>query len=584
MEFLLINHPLACPICDQGGECDLQDQAMAYGRGNSRFHENKRAVTDKYMGPLIKTTMTRCIHCTRCVRFAEEVAGVEEIGALYRGEDMQITSYLERAVTSEMSGNVIDLCPVGALTAKPIAYHYRSWELKRTDGIDVTDAVGSNIEIHSRLADVVRITPRLNDDVNEEWISDRARFLGDGLRERRLDRPWVRSEGRLRPASWSEAFAAVVAAAREAAGSIAALAGDLAAVEDMVALKDLVFGLGGGQLESRLDGSMVGGSRGRWLFNSGLAGSAAADVLLLVGANPRVDAPVLNTRLRHAVRKRGARVFRIGPGADLSYPVADLGDELGLLSDLPSDLRDALAGAQRPAILIASAVASAEVLAAAEALVAAHGLVRDGWNGFNIVHTAASRVGALDIGFAGPGIGALAAAPPRLLFLLGVDEIDLAPFASSYKVYVGSHGDAGAAAADVILPGAAWTEKNGTYVNMEGRVQRSLRAIFPPGDAREEWTIFRALGQMADVALGYDSLDQLRARIAREWPHLAREERAIAPWEPALSTAVAPPSGPVRRPPADFYRSNPIARASATMAACVREIVRGQRPTLEAAE
>lgn len=583
MEFLLINHPLDCPICDQGGECDLQDQAVAYGRGESRFDENKRAVTEKYMGPLIKTVMTRCIHCTRCVRFAEEVAGVEEIGALYRGENMQITSYLEHAVTSELSGNVVDLCPVGALTSKPTAFHARPWELKRTDGIDVTDAVGSNIVIGSRSGAVIRITPRLNDDVNEEWLSDRARFLADGLQERRLDQPWIRVDGKLHQASWADAFAAI--AARLNGASVGALAGDMAALEEMVAVRDLITGLGGGVTESRLDGSAAGGSRAHRLFNSGIAAIETADVILLVGANPRFEAPLVNTRIRKAVRKRGAKLFRIGAPDDLTYAVSDLGTDTAILSALPAEVTEAFAAAARPALIVGSANVSPALLETLGGLVETLNLVRDDWNGFNILHTAASRVGALDIGFVADGIDAFLQSPPAVTFLLGADEIDLAALAGSFKIYVGSHGDAGAKAADIILPGAAWTEKNGTFVNMEGRVQRSLRATFPPGDAREDWTIFRALADVVGVRLPYDSIDQLRDRIGREWPHLAREALSTAAWEP-LSADGGGALPALKAPLAkrDFYQSNPICRASPTMAACVREIVEGRQPLLEAAE
>ena len=585
MEFLLINHPLDCPICDQGGECDLQDQAVAYGKGYSRFDENKRAVTEKHMGPLIKTVMTRCIHCTRCVRFAQEVAGVEEIGALGRGESMQITSYLEQAVTSELSGNVIDLCPVGALTAKPIAFEARSWELKRTDGIDVMDAVGSNIEIGTRSGAVVRITPRLNDAVNEEWISDTARFGADGLKERRLDRPYVQFNKTLKPATWNDAFAAIRAALEGVSGrDIAALAGPMAGLEEMVALKDLLAGLGSTACEARLDGSSVSGPRVHWLLNTTLAGLERADAVLLVGLNPRVDAPLLNTRLRKAVKKGGAQVFRIGAPEDLSYPVHELGDDLAGLAKLPRGSSEAFRKAERPAILIGSRNASADVLATAHALVKPLGFVKDGWNGFNVVASTASQVGALEIGFVSAGLAALAANPPKILFLLGVDDIDLAPFADSFIVYIGSHGDSGAARADVILPAAAYTERPGTYVNMEGRVQRSLRATFPPGDAREDWTIFRALADVLGVILPYDSLAQLRGRIGTQWPHLDTEGLVPAVWEVA-SLEGDGPAGPALQPATNFYQSNPILRASSTMAACVAEISEGRAPAmLEAAE
>jgi NADH-quinone oxidoreductase subunit G len=583
MEFLLINHPLDCPICDQGGECDLQDQAMAYGKGYSRFDENKRAVTEKHMGPLIKTVMTRCIHCTRCVRFAEEVAGVEEIGALYRGENMQITSYLEQAVTSELSANVIDLCPVGALTSKPAAFHARPWELKRNDGIDVMDAVGSNTTIHARAAEVVRVTPRLNDDVNEEWVTDTGRFCVDGLKERRLDRPWVRTGGEMKPATWAQAFAAVQAALKGVdPKDIAAIAGDLCAVEELVAAKDLLSGLGATRLECRTDGAAYEGPAAHWRFNTTIAGLEQADVILLVGCDPRADAPLVNSRIRKAVRRGGAVVYRIGAGTDPSYPLTELGDDLSLLAKLPGELLERLASAQRPAVLVGSRNASPQVLAAVHAL-APH-IVKDGWNGFNILHAAAARVGAMTVGWAGEGLDAMVAHPPKLLFLLGVDEVALAPFGGATKIYIGSHGDRGAAVADIILPGAAFAEKPGTWVNMEGRVQRGLRAVFPPGDAREDWTIWRALADVLGVRLPYDSIEQLRARMAAEWPLLGAEGLVPAAWEKATFKA-GKPSGPTKPRATDFYSSNPILRASPTMRACVAEILDGKRPQLlEAAE
>ena len=604
MEFLLINHPLDCPICDQGGECDLQDQALAYGKGHTRYHENKRAVTEKYMGPLIKTVMTRCIHCTRCVRFAEEIAGVEEIGAIGRGENMQITSYLEGAVRSELSGNVIDLCPVGALTSKPYAFEARPWELKRTESIDVMDAVGTNITVHTRGAAVMRVTPRVNDDVNEEWASDVTRFAVDGLQRGRLDAPYVRVGGKLAKAAWGQAFDAVRAALAGVDGDdIAAVAGDLADVEAMVALKDLLGTLGSTRHECRVDGAAVPtGDRAHYLFNSGLAGIERADVILLVGTDPRHEAPLVNTRVRKAVRKGGARVFNIGPAGDLTYPVTQLGDDAALLADLPTAAVEALATAERPAVIVGMGVLAgkggAALLTKVDALVAKFNLVRDGWNGANLLHTAASRVGALNIGFVHDGgMAALATAPATVVFNLGADEVDVP---GAFKVYIGHHGDRGARTADVILPAAAYTEKSGTYVNLEGRVQRGQRATFPPGEAREDWTIFRALSAVLGHPLPYDDLRALRGRIAAEWPHLADEGLTLAAWtapaaspEPVAQKGVgtvtdtenaALPAETLMIAGADFYRSNAIARASATMAECVRDIVEADEPQLEAAE
>ncbi|WP_439534156.1 NADH-quinone oxidoreductase subunit NuoG [Polymorphobacter sp.] len=580
MEFLLINHPLDCPICDQGGECDLQDQALAYGRGGSRYDENKRAVTDKYMGPLIKTQMNRCIHCTRCVRFAEEVAGVEEIGAVGRGENMQITSYLEKAVTSEVSGNVIDLCPVGALTSKPYAFQARPWELKKTDGIDVMDAVGSNIVIGSRGPAVLRVTPRINDDVNEEWLADKGRFAHDGLRERRLDTPWVRRGGRLERATWAEAFGVIRERLEGVAGSaVAAIVGDMAALEEMTALKDLMATIGSDRIECRQDGAMIGtGSRGGWLFGSGLAGIEAADRVLLVGADPRREAPLLNVRLRRMATRGKVKIFGIGPVSDLSYPVEWLGDDAGLLASVT-----ALDGAERPAILLGmGALKMPGLWSAAQALAARAGVVAEGWNGWNVMHTAAARVGGLELGLTVPGGVAeiVGDAGLKALFLLGADEIETP--AGVFTVYIGTHGDRGVKQADVILPGAAYTEKFGTWVNMEGRPQRGLRAVFPPGEAREDWTILRALSSVLGASLPYDDLTALRARIAAEWPHLGDID-TVTPAAPTLSSDDAEVSGPIGLAIENYYLTNPIARASATMAACVNEVL-GAGGAREAAE
>jgi len=575
MEFLLINHPLDCPICDQGGECDLQDQALAYGRGQNRYDENKRAVTDKYMGPLIKTVMTRCIHCTRCVRFAEEVAGVEEIGAIGRGESMQITSYLEKAVTSEVSGNVIDLCPVGALTSKPYAFQARPWELKKTDSIDVMDAVGSNIVVGSRGAAVLRVTPRSNDDVNEEWLADKGRFAVDGLSERRLDTPWLRVDGKLRKATWAEAFAAIAAGLKGLAGEqIAGVVGDLQAVEDMAAFKDLLGSLGANRIECRQDGALFDTSEpAGWLLGSGLSGIETADAILLVGTNPRHEAALLNVRLRKAVKKGGAKAFAIGPAVDLSFPVTQLGDDAALLGDLPAAVVEAFAKAERSAILIGmGALTVPGLYVAARAAATRLGVVKPGWNGFNLVHTAAARAGALRLGLSTEGgVNALLGdAGIKALFLLGADEAPVLP--GAFTVYIGTHGDKGVRHADVILPAAAYTEKPGTWVNLEGRVQRALKATQPPGDAREDWTIMRALSSVLGVKLPYDDLAQLRARIAAEWPDLAQSgliERAGVLGDVA-TTVVA---GPVPHIYSNYHLTNPVARASGTMAACVSSLL-----------
>ena len=583
MEFLLINHPLDCPICDQGGECDLQDQSVAYGRGASRFEENKRAVTEKYMGPLVKTAMTRCIQCTRCVRFAEEVAGIEEVGAIGRGENMQITTYLEHAMQSELSGNVVDLCPVGALTAKPYAFEARPWELKKTPSIDVMDAVGTNIRLDSRGRAVLRALPRINDDVNEEWASDKTRHAVDGLTHRRLDKPYIRKDGKLVAASWAEAFDAIKP---HWTGKAAVLAGDQVDCETMFAARELA---GASMLEGRQTGLAYDtSSLSAVNFNTTIAGIESADVILLVGSDLRREAPLVNTRIQKAIRKHGAKVFAIGPVTDLTYKVEWLGDDLSALTKAPKALADALKTAERPAIIVGGgALRYAGVHGAALAFAKKYKLVRandtGGWNGFNVLHFAAARMGGLMLGYAHDGgIKALAIAKPKLAFFLGADEVDYSLFADSFKVYVGHHGDNGAHHADVILPGAAYSEKSGTYVNLEGRVQRGERAVFPPGDAREDWAIFRALSDVLGKRLPFDSLDALRVEMAKVVPALGVEGLADYGWsEPSLSADV---SGKIADYPIkDFYLTNAICRASETMQKCSAELVHGTQ-FLEAAE
>jgi NADH-quinone oxidoreductase subunit G len=579
MEFLLINHPLDCPICDQGGECDLQDQSVAYGRGASRFEENKRAVTEKYMGPIVKTAMTRCIQCTRCVRFTEEVAGIEEVGAIGRGENMQITTYLEHAMQSELSGNVVDLCPVGALTSKPYAFEARPWELKKTPSIDVMDAVGTNIRLDSRGRAVLRALPRINDDVNEEWASDKTRHAVDGLTHRRLDKPYIRKDGKLVAASWAEAFDAIKA---NWSGDAAVIAGDQVDCETMFAARALA---GSSMLEGRQTGLAYDtSSLSAVNFNTTIAGIENADVILLVGSDLRREAPLVNTRIQKAIRKRGAKVFAVGPVTDLTYKVEWLGDDLSALAKAPKALADALKTAERPAIIVGGGALRYEgVHGAALAFASKYKLVRDDWNGFNVLHFAAARMGGLMLGYAHDGgIKALAAKAPKLAFFLAADEADYSLFAGSFKVYVGHHGDNGAHHADVILPGAAYSEKSGTYVNLEGRVQRGERAVFPPGDAREDWAIFRALSDVLGKRLPFDSLEALRVEMFNAVPALGVEGLADYGWsEPTLSSAV---NGKISDYPIkDFYLTNAICRASETMQRCSAELVHGTQ-YLEAAE
>ena len=583
MEFLLINHPLDCPICDQGGECDLQDQAMAYGRSYSRFDENKRAVDDKYMGPIIKTAMTRCIQCTRCVRFADEVAGVPEIGMLYRGEDEQITTYLEKAVTSELAGNLADVCPVGALLQKPQIFEMRPWELRRVPAIDVMDAVGSNIRLDVRQRQVMRILPRVNDDVNEEWISDKTRHHTDALVRNRLDRPWVRENGKLRAARWDEALAIFAEKLKAAGSKVAAIAGDLLDAETMYAAKALLKQRGSKLLEGRQTGLDYDvSSLSAVNFNSTIAGIEQADVVLLIGSNPRLEAPLIATRLRKIPRK-GGKVFAIGPQADLAMPVEWIGDDLKLLGKLPKAVTEAFAKAERPAVIVGPGALGGGALGAALALVEPLGLIRGDWNGFNILHTSASRMAALILGYAQKGgLADIEAAKPEVAILLGADEMPADRLSGAFKVYIGHHGDNGARQADLVLPGSAYSEKHGTYVNTEGRVQRSEKGAFAPGEAREDWSIFRAVSELLGQALPFDTFGQLHAAMAADHPQLATPGMLKLKWSPPKLDAKA--SGPVSYPIKDFYLTNAIARSSPTMHVCSEEIVHGRFDTLEAAE
>ena len=587
MEFLLINHPLDCPICDQGGECDLQDQAYSYGMDHSRYAENKRAVKDKYLGPLVKTFMTRCIHCTRCIRFSSEVAGVPEMGATSRGESMEVGTYIEKALTSELSGNLIDICPVGALLNKPYSFTARPWELRKTDSIDVHDALGTNIRIDSRGAEVLRVLPRINEAVNEEWLGDKARFSHDGLKRRRLDRPWVRENGKLRTATWPEAFGAIAARLKGLPGErIGAIAGDLCDAESMQALKDVMTALGSQNLDCRQDGAALDASRRDfYVFNSTVAGIEDADAILLIGCNPRREAPVLNARIRKRWALGGCPVGVIGPAADLTYSATHLGDSAGVLTGFFGEaggaFADAFRAAKRPMVIVGQGALrrddGAAVLAAAWALAHEAGALSAGWHGFNVLHTAAARVGALDLGFvpgpAGKAISAMLGGGVDLLWLLGADEFDVDAIGDgAFVVYQGHHGDRGASRADVILPGAAYTEKPGTYVNTEGRVQRGFPSTQAPGEAREDWAILRAFSAVLGTPLPYDTLGALR-------DHMAMTNGVFAVLQElpvrGCTDMLGPAGGTVQDvafQPAvlDYYLTNPIARASATMAECSR--------------
>ncbi|GAA0572461.1 NADH-quinone oxidoreductase subunit NuoG [Rhizomicrobium electricum] len=611
MEFLLINHPLDCPICDQGGECDLQDQAMGYGRAAfHRFHENKRAVEDKYMGPLIKTQMTRCIQCTRCVRFATEIAGVPDLGATGRGEDMEITTYLEKAFSSELSGNVVDLCPVGALTSKPYSYTSRPWELKHTESIDIMDAQGCNIRVDTRGRAVMRILPRLNDDINEEWLHDKGRHIWDGLGRQRLDRPYVRKNGKLVPASWSDAFAVIAARVKATTPDrMAAIVGDLAAAEEIKALKDLMTRLGVPHLDCRQDGAKIGGGpRPAYLFNTTITGVEAADALLLIGCNPRWEAPVLNARIRKAWLNGPLKIASVGAPVDLTYPAEQLGtgvDVLNALADGSHPFAEVLRNAKRPMLILGGGALArpdgAVILHHAARIARETGIIgpagtpaEGGWIGFNVLHTAASRVAALDLGFlpapaseespGGRDVAGIVEGAQKgeinFIYLLGADELPLENMGRPFVVYQGSHGDTGANYADVILPGAAFTEKDGLYANFEGRVQEAQRAVFPPGEAREDWAILRALSDVLGQKLPYDTLADLRRALVADLPQYGRlgqvpvwEGADPAVWNALGTDGVFTADVPMGQAIADYYLTNPIARASKVMADCSRELL-----------
>jgi len=586
MEMLLINHPLDCPICDQGGECDLQDQAVSYGFDRSRYHENKRAVQDKELGPLVGTVMTRCINCTRCVRFAEEIAGTPVLGQFNRGEDAEIGTFIDEVVSTELSGNLVDVCPVGALTSKPYKFSARSWELTKTESIDVHDALGCNIRIDSRGREVMRVLPRLNEDINEEWIDDRTRFACDGLAKGRIDKPYVRDEqsGKLREASWEEAFGLIKEKVSGLKGSeIAALAGDLVDVEAMVAMKDLMASLGSSNMDCRTDGALFNTeSRSSYLFNSTIAGIDEADAILLIGVNPRYEATLVNARIRKNWLEKNIPISLVGEEADLTYPYAYLGDSPKDVEKLVKEYAGKLK-AEKPMMIVGSGVFQRDdglaVHAALQKAADKLGIVKKGWNGFNVLQRAASRVGGLDVGFL-PGDGnrgfvdIMAGSKDgevKALFLLGADEFNARVNIGwkTFVVYQGHHGDHGAERADVVLPSAAYTEKDGLYVNTEGRVQLAKRAVNPPGDAREDWAILRAMSEyIGKKPLPYNNVADLRARIQKEFPAFkAIGDVNPAKWE-KFTTKEKVQKDSFASAVGSYYLSNSICRASDTMREC----------------
>ncbi|XP_002742151.1 NADH-ubiquinone oxidoreductase 75 kDa subunit, mitochondrial-like [Saccoglossus kowalevskii] len=600
MEFLLVNHPLDCPICDQGGECDLQDQSMAFGSDRSRFVDNKfsgkRAVEDKDIGPLVQTIMTRCIHCTRCVRFGNEIAGVEDLGSTGRGNDIQIGTYVEKMFLSELSGNIIDLCPVGALTSKPYAFTARPWETRKTESVDVMDAVGSNIVVSTRTGEVMRILPRLNEDINEEWISDKTRFAYDGLKRQRLTSPMIKyDEGVLTPCSWEDAFMRISSVLSDVkTNEIAAIAGGMVDAEALMSLKDLLNKMGSESLCTEEIFPMDGAGtdlRSNYLLNTSIAGIEEADLLLLVGTNPRYEAPLLNCRIRKSWRLNDLEVAVVGSKVDLTYTYDHLGDSTTVLKDIVDRKHPfckKLASAKRPMVVIGSgalqrkdgqAILSAVTNIAQSAR--ASGQVDEGWRVLNVLHRVAGQVAALDLGYKA-GVEAIRNNPPKVLFLLGADEgtitrDDLPK--DCFVIYQGHHGDSGASMADVILPGAAYTEKVGTYVNTEGRAQQTKLAVTPPGFARDDWKIIRALSEVLGYTLPYDELHEVRDRLTEVSPNLTRygdvedanyfkqaEELSKNIKQQLLNTPLASQQQSLK----DFYMTDTISRASKTMAKCVK--------------
>ncbi len=574
MEFLLINHPLDCPICDQGGECNLQDQAFRYGKGTNRFHENKRSIKDKYMGPLIKTAMTRCIQCTRCIRFASDIAGIEEIGAIHRGEHIEVTSYLEQTLDSEISGNMIDICPVGALNSKPYAFKARKWELKHTASIGVHDAEGSNIRIDSRGDEVMRILPRVNEEINEEWLSDKNRFSYDGLKYQRLDCPYIRKNGKLVEASWSEALKTVADKIKSVKPEkIAAIAGSLSSVEAMFMLKTLLQKLGSNNYSvNQFDYKLDTVQRGNYLFNTTIAGIEKADLCLLIGANPRQIAPVLNSRIGMRVRADSLKVARIGGGHNQTYKIQDLGSDIKIIEELAigtHEFTKALKAAKYLMIIVGDGVYARDdgyaILSLIHKIVTEYNIMRDDWKGFNILHNHASIVGGLDIGFNTP----IKFEELELAYLLGTDAIPFDKLKSTFIIYQGHHGDAGASSADVILPAAAYTEQSGIYVNLEGRPQIAEKAVSPVGVAKEDIEIIKELAGYLKIDIGMDNLQEVRVRLAKEYKVFASIDRIIENKFSKFSSKDKLSKEPITAEPINYYMTDVISKNSVTMAKCV---------------
>ena len=586
LEFLLINHPLDCPICDQGGECDLQDITMGYGRGVSRLHENKRAVPKKDFGPLIETAMNRCIHCTRCIRFLFEIAGTNDLGGIGRGENIEISTYIKKHITSELSGNIIDLCPVGALTSKPYSFKARSWELSHCETIDVLDAVGSNIRVDYRGPEIMRILPRLNEEINEEWISDKTRFAYDGLKVQRLDRPYVRKNGKLVSTSWNKALTIAAEQIKSVKPSkIAAIAGDLVDCESMLLLKEMMQKLGSGNMDCRQDGAnLIANNRASYVFNTTIEGIERADLCLLINTNPRIEAPIINARLRKRYLQGEFTIASIGPNIEYLYQVEKLGDNPNLLNEIASGTHafcKLMSNAKNPMLIIGQDALvrndAQSILALASKIVEKFNIIRDDWNGFNVLHKAAARVGGLDIGFTpkrnGQGINQILKNAKNgeieVLYLLGADEIDISGLENTFVIYQGHHGDRGVQVADVILPGAAYTEKRATYVNTEGRVQRTNLAVSPPGEAKEDWLIIKNLSQYLSISLAYDNLCDVRKKLDTIGRQFRNGDQVIEnEWITIDCDKISLSDIPFTLKKCNFYMTDSISRASKVMSDC----------------
>lgn len=608
MEFLLVNHPLDCPICDQGGECDLQDQSMAFGNDRSRFEDinysGKRAVEDKDIGPLIKTIMTRCIHCTRCIRFASEVAGIDDLGTTGRGNDMQVGTYVEKMFLSELSGNIIDLCPVGALTSKPYAFVARPWETRRTDSIDVLDAVGSNIVVTHRTGEILRILPRVNEEINEEWLADKARFSYDGLKRQRLITPMMKINGKLESVEWEDALLNAASNITAAApNKCAAIAGKLADAESLVALKDLVNKLGSEVVATEQKFPKEGPGvdmRSNYLLNNGIAAIEDADVVLLIGTNPRYEAPLVNTRLRKGYLHGEQTIALIGPKLDLTYEHEHLGQSPEIITQLRNGshpFSGTLKSAKKPLIILGveqlSRKDAAKILSETQLLAQSLGeksAAPGDWRILNVLHTNASQVAALDMGYSST-VEDVKEQQPSVLFLLGADDANIKreDFPNAYIVYIGSHGDEGACIADVILPGAAYTEKTATYVNTEGRAQQTCAAITPPGMARVDWKIIRALSEVCGIPLPYDDTMEIRSRLEEVAPHLVRYgvvepanyfAQSLQLTKEAAGSLSSSPLEVKQRSLDQFFMTDAISRASQTMAKCVQAVIKQRESTV----